>query len=132
MSFLSDLAQGALEAVLKQAGQSPELQSGLAELLNRAGGLEGLTQKFQQGGLGGVISSWIGTGANEPIVADQIKSVLGPELVSGLASKLGIDADTASNQLASLLPVLIDKLTPDGQVPAQTDLSQVLSGLFKV
>lgn len=132
MSFLSDLAQGALEAVLKQAGQSPELQSGIAELLNRAGGLEGLTQKFQQGGLGGVISSWIGTGANESIAADQIKSVLGPELVSGLASKLGIDADTASNQLASLLPVLIDKLTPDGQVPAQTDLSQVLSGLFKV
>jgi len=131
MSFLSDLAQGALEAVLKQAGQSPELQSGVAELLNRAGGLEGLTQKFQQGGLGGVISSWIGTGANESIGADQLKSVLGPELVSGLASKLGIDADTASNQLASLLPVLIDKLTPDGQVPERQDLSQVISGLFK-
>ena len=77
------------------------------------GGLEGIVAKFQQGGMGEVVQSWVGTGSNLPISADQIQSVLGSEQVAGLTKAMGID----SSQLAHALPGLIDHLTPGGQMP---------------
>lgn len=77
------------------------------------GGLDGLVAKFEKGGMGEVVQSWIGTGSNLPISAEQIQAVLGSEQVAGLAKSMGID----SSQLAHALPSLIDHLTPGGQMP---------------
>ncbi|MGN6209574.1 YidB family protein [Asticcacaulis sp.] len=105
MSLLNDLMGAASGA----GGFDIEKLSG--QLGN--GGLEGLVAKFEKGGMGEVVQSWIGAGSNLPISAEQIQAVLGSEQVAGLAKSMGID----SSQLAHALPGLIDHLTPGGQIP---------------
>lgn len=104
-------------------------------LLEQNGGLGGLVEKFQQGGLGEIVSSWISTGDNQVIAASQIEQVLGNEQIAALASKMGLDTSQVAQSLATALPQLVDKLTPNGEVPAgNTDLlsqgSTLLKGLF--
>lgn len=100
------------------------------------GGLGGLVSKFEQAGMGDVIGSWVGKGENAPITGGQLQDVLGSDVISGIAQKLGINAATLLPMLAALLPTLIDQLTPKGQVPAegignQDDLLASLSGLLQ-
>jgi uncharacterized protein YidB (DUF937 family) len=100
------------------------------------GGLGGLVSKFEQAGMGDVINSWIGKGENAPISGGQLQDALGSDVVSGIAQKLGINAATLLPLLASMLPALIDHLTPKGQVPAEglgshDDLLSSLSGLLQ-
>ncbi|KAF0814771.1 hypothetical protein IGB42_00826 [Andreprevotia sp. IGB-42] len=90
----------------------------LSQLLEQQGGLSGLISKFQQGGLGEVAQSWISSGQNLPISAEQIQSVLGSDAVTSIARKLGIDPAQAADQLSGVLPQLVDGLTPGGELPA--------------
>lgn len=94
-------------------------------------GLSGLVENFSKAGLGDTISSWIGSGSNLPISADQIQSVLGSEQLQGIAAKLGISAGEASSGIASLLPQAIDALTPDGKVPDGGVSTDGIGGLLK-
>lgn len=91
------------------------------------GGLAGLVQAFQKNGLGDIVNSWVGTGQNLPISASQIKQGLGAGLLDQLASKAGLSADATGDQLAKMLPALVDKLTPEGQIPDASLLEQGLS-----
>lgn len=100
---------------------------GLLDKNSQLGGLEGLVQSFQRNGLLDVVNSWVGTGQNLPISPDQVKLGLGSDLVGQLASKAGLSPEAASNQLANLLPGLIDKLTPDGNIPDSGLLAQGLN-----
>ena len=97
------------------------------------GGLGGLMQSFNQQGLGDIISSWVGTGANAAITPDQIQEVLGSDEIQQLAEKSGVSVDTVKAQLAELLPSLIDKATPEGKIPEGGLLDigkKFLGGLF--
>lgn len=93
----------------------------LQVLNNQPGGLSGMLQSLQQGGLGGAVSSWIGSGQNTPVSAGQIQSALSNEagggLLEELASKLGVSPEVASSHLAEHLPNIVDGMTPDGAVP---------------
>ena len=82
------------------------------------GGLAGLVQTLQKNGLGDIVNSWVGTGKNLPVTPDQIKQGLGGDFLSQLAGKAGVSPDAASTQLSSLLPEVIDKLTPTGKIEA--------------
>jgi uncharacterized protein YidB (DUF937 family) len=88
------------------------------------GGLPGLVSKFQNGGLGDIISSWVGTGANQPISADQIINAVGADKIHAIADKLGVADNQVSDGLAAVLPQIIDKLTPNGKVPEGDLLKQ--------
>ncbi len=116
-------------------GDNSQLLQSAQTLLNDNGGVAGLVEKFQQGGLGDIVSSWVGTGDNLAITAEQIQSVLGNEQIAGLAAKLGLDSSQLSQQVAEHLPALIDRLTPNGEVPQGGDLlsqgASLLGGLFK-
>jgi uncharacterized protein YidB (DUF937 family) len=81
--------------------------------------------------MGGLVSSWVSTGQNLPISADQIQNVLGSEQVKELAAKAGISPDVVSSHLAQLLPMLVDKLTPNGQVPQTSSLLEEGMGMLK-
>jgi uncharacterized protein YidB (DUF937 family) len=81
------------------------------------GGLSGLVKAFQQGGLQGAISSWIGTGANKPVDAQQIESAVGRERLTQLASRFGMTAEQASASIAQYLPTIVDRMTPEGKLP---------------
>ncbi len=99
------------------------------------GGIGGLVSKFEQAGFGNVVSSWIGSGQNLPISANQLQSVLGSDAVAGIAAKLGINPADALGQLSSMLPGLVDKLTPGGIAPTggignMGDLTGMLGGLL--
>ena len=108
-------------------GQSALLNIVMGMLANRSGGqqggvdmgggLGGLMAKFQQGGMGDVMSSWIGSGQNMPISGDQLSNVLGSDMLGKIASQLGISHGEAAGQLSQVLPQVVDKLTPNGQVP---------------
>lgn len=132
---------GLLDEVGKMLGGSAGAEGGqllpvLQQLLSQNGGMEGLMQKFQAAGLGNVLSSWLSQGQNLPISSEQIQKVLGSEQVSAIAGKLGVDPQQAAAQLAKFLPEVIDKLSPDGKLPAGGGdlLAQgagLLKGLFK-
>jgi len=82
------------------------------------GGLADIVGKFQQAGMGDVVSSWIGTGQNAPISGDQLGNVLGSDMIGNIAKQLGVSHGDAAGQLAQMLPQVVDKLTPNGQAPA--------------
>ncbi len=111
-----------LGAVIGMLGQGGAQGGGL-------GGLAGLVNKMQQSGLGEVAASWIGTGQNHPISADQLGGVLGSDTVSNMANQLGLNQGDLLGQLTQVLPQLVDKLTPQGQVP-HGDLGGILGGLL--
>jgi uncharacterized protein YidB (DUF937 family) len=107
--------------------------SGVAtSLLGRDGtGLTGLLERFNQGGLGQLVQSWVGKGANQQLSAEQAKSILGADAIAEIAGQLGTSEEAASSKVAGILPQLIDKLTPDGELPAQETLSKRLADLLK-
>jgi uncharacterized protein YidB (DUF937 family) len=82
-----------------------------------AGGLGALIEAFQRNGMGAQMDSWIGTGQNAKISGDQLEQALGGDLLGGIAQQLGMSRGEASSGLADVLPQLIDRLTPQGQVP---------------
>ena len=83
----------------------------------QTGGLSGLVDQFKNKGLGDVVSSWIGTGENQPVSGEQVERALGNDRIQEIARSAGISGADASGGLAALLPQIIDKLTPDGTVP---------------
>lgn len=130
MGMFDELANKVMSGVLGNSG-NPLAASVLQMIQNQPGGLPGLLQSFHDKGLGGVASSWVSTGQNLPISADQINSVLGSDAVKQLAQKAGINPDTASSALSALLPQLVDKLTPNGQVPEHADLVSMGASVLK-
>jgi uncharacterized protein YidB (DUF937 family) len=126
---LFDIAQELLGG--SQAGGAGSMVGSILQALNgQAGGLDGVLQSLQQGGLGDAVKSWIGTGGNLPVSAEQIQSVLGSGAVQDLAAKLGISPADAASHLSTLLPGIIDHLTPNGEVP-QGGLASVGMDLVK-
>jgi uncharacterized protein YidB (DUF937 family) len=106
-------------------GQSALLNIVLGMVANQAGGNHGaggglgdLIGKFQQGGLGDVAASWVGSGQNMPVSADQLSNVLGSDMLSQIASQLGVSHGDAAGQLSQMLPEVINHLTPNGQAPS--------------
>jgi len=112
--------------MFESATNDGQHQSLVAEAVNmltsRVGGLNALTQNFEQNGLGHIISSWIGNGENAPITPDQVNSVLGSDCVANLAKKAGISQETVAQYLSKSLPGLVDALTPNGKVGGTNDL----------
>ena len=88
------------------------------------GGLGGLLNKLQQGGLGNAVNSWVGSGQNQPVSPGQVGSALGPSIIKMLAQKSGMSEEDITNQLSQVLPGLVDKLTPAGRLPTAAELSQ--------
>ena len=86
------------------------------------GGLDVLLRQFQQNGFGEIIKSWIGTGQNQAISPTQLRQVIGQETVNDLSRQTGAPQDDLLSQLSKYLPGVIDKLTPNGQLPNQSDL----------
>jgi uncharacterized protein YidB (DUF937 family) len=97
------------------------------------GGLGGLIGALTQGGLGNAASSWVSTGQNQPVSAEQLQSALGGGgaggLLAQLAKQAGMSQGDAASGLSQILPDLVDKLTPDGQIPQQDSLEKMLGSL---
>src|SRR5262245_4182208 len=81
--------------------------------------------KFQKGGLGNVINSWVGPGQNQPVSPNQLGPALGPDIIKTLAQRSGLSEEELTRQLSQVLPGLVDKLTPNGRLPTLVELSEL-------
>lgn len=134
MGLLDQIVKGLAGKSLGGGGgtQNPFLDIALGLINNpQAGGLTGLLETFKGKGLGDAVSSWISTGQNQPVSGEQIQHVLGKEQIQHIAEKIGIPKGEVSSGLASILPEIIDKLTPNGTLPESGMLEQGLSLLKK-
>jgi uncharacterized protein YidB (DUF937 family) len=123
---------GLLDQVIEKASglfghhedEQASIVGAITQLLSdpQIGGIGGLVQSFDKAGLGDTVRSWVSNGQNLPISATQIESVLGNQAIQKFASQLGIDTGQASERLAEYLPQVIDKLTPNGNIPESADL----------
>ncbi len=82
-------------------------------------GLKGLLDKFSAGGLGEQFKSWVGSGQNLPVSAEQIGKVFEGSKLQEMAASAGVSVDTLKQKLAAYLPGVVDKLTPTGQMPPE-------------
>jgi uncharacterized protein YidB (DUF937 family) len=148
---------GLLDEILKQAGgggggtgqgsglgaiaelvmKNPQIVTAALAMLNPKdnsvggpGGLADLVGAFDKGGLGDVMASWVGGGPNKAVDPGALANVLGPDMLSQFAKKAGIGSADASSALASVLPGLINQMTPQGQVPQGNALESTLSSLL--
>ena len=128
---LMDMVGGLLGG---QGGQGDSkaalLQAAIGMIQNHPGGLQGILGQFQQAGLAEHVSSWVGNGANQAITGDHVQQALGADQVQALAQQAGVDPAQASQGLASLLPEIVNHLTPNGAVPDSGALQQGLGGLL--
>jgi len=93
--------------------------------LLKGGGLQKLMQNAQANGLTSEADSWVGTGENQQVSADQMKSVVGHDAVQQVAQQAGISEDEAAGVLAHVVPQVVNGLTPNGQLPSNDDLDQL-------
>lgn len=141
MGLLENVLGAATQNLGRQGGGGRDwaaLISGLLANGSLQGGLPGLLQQLQASGLGDQVQSWISTGANQPVSGGQLSGALGGAggLLGQLAQQAGVSPVEAGNQLSQWLPQIVDRLTPNGQMPANLDggglgdLAGMLGGLL--
>ena len=125
LALLALFASGALfrgSGTTAEAPKQPASDQGAGGLL---GGLGGLLDKLQNGGLGNVANSWIGSSQNQPVSPGQLGSALGPDIIKVLAQRSGLSEEEITKQLSQTLPGVVDKLTPQGRLPTVAELSEM-------
>jgi uncharacterized protein YidB (DUF937 family) len=93
------------------------------------GGLGGLLEQFQRAGLGRQAQSWVSSGANAAIGPEDVERVFGPGALGDIAQQAGLSEQETAQGLAELLPEVVDKVTPDGQVPDPDSLLESVQAL---
>ena len=135
-----DIKAIATQLFLSQlGGKSDGMDQGI--VMSALGGLLGgddgeldlgdILSKFQGGGLASMAMSWLGDGDNEGISASQVMDILGNDKVSEFAGKVGIDAPTASDGLAGMIPKLIDQGSEGGGLLDMAGGADGLLGMAK-
>src|SRR5262245_54696970 len=127
LALLALLASGALfgrggATSPASAPAQPKADEGGGGLL---GGLGGLLDKLQKGGLGDAANSWVGTGQNKPVSPGQLGPALGPDIIKTLAQRSGLSEEEITKHLSQILPGVVDKLTPQGRLPTMAELSDM-------
>ena len=90
------------------------------------GGLGGLLNKLEQGGLGNQTKSWVGTGQNQPVSPGQLGQALGPNIIKTLSQMTGVSEDQLTKQLSQGIPVIVNWMTPNGRLPTVAELSKMI------
>jgi uncharacterized protein YidB (DUF937 family) len=102
---------GQLSESLGGAGAGGLLSGGLGELVDR----------FKQSGHGETAESWVGTGSNKPVTPPQIEQAIGPDVLETLSKQTGLSREELLARLSRELPDAVDKYTPHGRLPTETD-----------
>jgi len=119
---LLDNVINAASGLINNTGDGGNLLNVATDLIkNNPDGLSGVVEQFRNGGLGEAVSSWVGTGENLQVSPEAIQQVLGNTQLGEIASRFGITSDQVSSGLATVLPELINHLTPNGSVDANSN-----------
>lgn len=118
MGFFDELTKDVVGAIGGDESHGNMVQSVMGMINSPgSGGLAGLAQTFEQKGLGNLMASWVSNGPNPAATPDQMHQVFGSQKIAELAQQAGVSPQVAASTLAALLPTLIDRLTPNGQLP---------------
>jgi uncharacterized protein YidB (DUF937 family) len=124
MGFMNDLTA--------RLGGSQGSDGGVAvlhKMVRSSGGLQGLIWKLGRSGLGQQAQSWVSTGENQPVTGSQVRDAIDARQLKAIADQAGLTPEETSDQLAKVLPVVVNQATPQGQLP---DNDPFASGLEKV
>jgi uncharacterized protein YidB (DUF937 family) len=89
-----------------------------------SGGIGELVDRFREKGLGDTADSWVGTGANKELEPKQLEQAIGPEVLDTLAEQTGLSRDELLDRLTRELPKAVDKFTPQGRVPTESEMAR--------
>jgi len=131
-SGLGEILNGMTGTATGTRGGMGGLLTGLLPMVGAmlaGGGLQKVLTGFQEHGLAEQAGSWLGTGANEPISADDVRKVVSSDELTKIAGQLGISEPDAAAALAQVLPAVVDKVSPDGQLPPAGELDTALGHL---
>ena len=101
---------GMLDAARKSFGTSAtgaDMSTGIGELIDR----------FRQNGQGATADSWIKTGPNKTVNDAEVEQALGPDLIDNLVRQTGLSRADLLSRLATVLPDVVDRMTPEGRLP---------------
>jgi uncharacterized protein YidB (DUF937 family) len=113
-----------------------QMTQAVSEAFATQGGIDGLVAKLRANGLGPQVDSWVSTEPNQPVEPQQLGAALGPDTVNHLSSRTGLPIQSLLPLLAAILPMIINHLTPNGQVPkdagtpSQNDVGSILGGIL--
>ena len=137
MVALLPVVLGMLRGREQQAGSGQSAGGGLSDILGqvigggRGGGLGGLLDQFQAAGFGEQARSWVGTGQNMPIPPDALERVFGRDGIAEIARRAGVSEQDASRGLSQLMPEVVDRVTPQGEMPPAASLLASVDALAK-
>ena len=99
--------------------------------IQRNGGLGGVLKRFQDKGYGRQAQSWVATGDNQDIDPNAIEDIVGRNELSRLSQQLGVPEQEVKQGFAEIMPEVINELTPDGELKAESDriLDESLPGI---
>ena len=100
-----------------EQGQEGGIAS-LQKLVSSSGGLQGLTSKLASSGLGQQVQSWVGNGQNQPVSGSQVQDAMDPSQIHEMSQQSGMSHEETADHVAQALPPMVDKATPEGQMPA--------------
>jgi uncharacterized protein YidB (DUF937 family) len=89
--------------------------------VQRNGGMGAVLDKFKQKGFGRQTQSWVDTGANDSVDEKAVEQVVGREELREMAQRLGVPEQEVAQAFAEIMPEMVDKLSPDGQLPGEAD-----------
>jgi uncharacterized protein YidB (DUF937 family) len=127
-----------IEDILSMLGGQKGEAGGLASIMKlfggsgNANGLQGVASQLSSNGMGQQLQSWIGQGQNQPVTGDQIRQVVDPAQLNQLAEQAHISPEEASNQVAQVLPEMVNQVTPKGQMPSGDPFSGGIDSLKKM
>ena len=135
MGLFDSIAKNVLGGMM--GGHQDKMSDALGGILNQVGGIQGLLGRAKEMGIEQTVSSWVSTGQNEPVSPDQIHNLLGQDAVQGVAQKMGFNVQQVLPLLAQFMPMIIDQITPKGQIDQGAtsahgvDLGGVIASLLK-
>ena len=99
---------------------NPSPQGGILDQL--ASGVSGtalgdVLDRFRDGSAGSKVDSWVRTGPNLPMKAEDVVSAIDEETLSSLSQQTGLSRDELVARIMHDLPEAVDRMTPDGKMP---------------
>lgn len=134
MGLLDSLISGAVSQMLGGGNKANLINLVLGMLQGggggtQAGGLGSIIEQFTRAGFGQQAQSWVGTGANMPIGPEDLMKVFGQGQLQQWGQQLGLNPQETAGSLSSVLPEIINQLTPKGQVTQGNEFDSLLSAL---
>ena len=126
---------GILDQVTSKLGGQNGQDGGVAsmqKLFTSNGGLEGMTSKLTQSGLGKQVESWIGKGQNQPVSGKQVQQAMDPKDVHQVAKNAGMSDEEACDHIAKAMPEMVNQATPQGQIPKQDPFAKGVDSIKKM